>query len=58
MHVSAAEGRLPDLRIFDAVAEMTGLMPLVRELEARLAADVEPKDDHAWHHRRGGRPRE
>jgi len=30
--------------LFDAVAEMTGLMPLVRELEARLAADVESKD--------------
>ena len=27
--------------LFDAVAVMTGLMPLVRELEARLAADVE-----------------
>ena len=27
--------------LFDAVAEMTGLMPMVRELEARLAADVE-----------------
>jgi hypothetical protein len=26
--------------LFDAVAVMTGLMPLVRELEARLAADV------------------
>jgi hypothetical protein len=24
-----------------AVAEMTGLMPMVRELEARLAADAE-----------------
>jgi hypothetical protein len=30
--------------LFDAVAEMTGLMPLVRELEARLEADVESKD--------------
>jgi hypothetical protein len=30
--------------LFDAVAEMTGLMPLVHELEARLAADVEFKD--------------
>jgi hypothetical protein len=27
--------------LFDAVAEMIGLMPMVRELEARLAADVE-----------------
>jgi hypothetical protein len=27
--------------LFDAVAGMTGLTPLVRELEARLAADVE-----------------
>jgi hypothetical protein len=27
--------------LFDAVAEMTGLLPMVRELEARLAADVE-----------------
>jgi hypothetical protein len=26
--------------LFEAVAVMTGLMPLVRELEARLAADV------------------
>jgi hypothetical protein len=30
--------------LFDAVAEMTGLTPLVRELEARLEADVESKD--------------
>src|SRR5262249_45592927 len=30
--------------LFDAVAEMIGLMPMVRELEARLAADVESKD--------------
>ena len=30
--------------LFDAVAEMTGLMPLVCELEARLEADVESKD--------------
>jgi hypothetical protein len=29
--------------LFDAVAVMTGLMPLVSELEARLAADVEFK---------------
>ncbi len=29
--------------LFDAVAGMTGLTPLVRELEARLAADVELK---------------
>src|SRR5215831_10230576 len=29
--------------LFDAVAVMTGLMPLVRELEGRLAADVELK---------------
>ena len=27
--------------LFDAVAEMTGLVPMVRELEARLAADAE-----------------
>jgi len=27
--------------LFDAVAEMTGLTPMVRELAARLAADVE-----------------
>ena len=27
--------------LFDAVAEMAGLMPMVRELEARLAADAE-----------------
>jgi hypothetical protein len=27
--------------LFEAVAVMTGLSPLVRELEARLAADVE-----------------
>jgi hypothetical protein len=27
--------------LFDAVAEITGLMPMVRELEARLAADAE-----------------
>ena len=34
----------PDARsLFDAVAVMTGLMPLVSELEARLAADVEFK---------------
>jgi hypothetical protein len=26
--------------LFDAVAEMTDLMPMVRELEARLAADA------------------
>jgi hypothetical protein len=30
--------------LFDAVAVMTGLMPLVRELEGRLAADVGFKD--------------
>ena len=29
--------------LFAAVAEMTGLTPMVRELEARLAADVEFK---------------
>src|SRR6516165_4213790 len=29
--------------LFDAVAEMIGLMPMVRELEARLVADVEFK---------------
>jgi len=27
--------------LFDAVAEMTGLLPLVRELQARLASDVQ-----------------
>jgi hypothetical protein len=27
--------------LFDAVAEMTDLAPMVRELEARLAADAE-----------------
>jgi hypothetical protein len=27
--------------LFDAVAEMTGLVAMVRELEARLAADAE-----------------
>jgi hypothetical protein len=27
--------------LFEAVAVMTGLSPLVRELEARLAADVD-----------------
>jgi hypothetical protein len=30
--------------LFEAVAGMTGLLPLVRELEARLEADVESKD--------------
>jgi len=29
--------------LFDAVAEMTGLTPMVRELEARLTADVQLK---------------
>jgi hypothetical protein len=33
--------------LFEAVAGMTGLLPLVRKLEARLAADVKSKDDHA-----------
>ena len=33
--------------LFDAVAEMIGLMPMVREPEARLAADVEFKDGGA-----------
>src|SRR6266511_864019 len=33
--------------LFDAVAGMTGLTPLVRELEARLAADVEFKGTDA-----------
>ena len=33
--------------LFEAVAMMTGLMPLVRELEARVAADVEFKDADA-----------
>ena len=27
--------------LFDAVAEMTGLLPLVRALQARLASDVQ-----------------
>ena len=31
----------PARSLFDAVAEMTGLMPMVRELEARLATDAE-----------------
>jgi hypothetical protein len=30
--------------LFEAVAGMTDLLPLVRELEARLEADVESKD--------------
>jgi hypothetical protein len=30
--------------LFEAVAGMTGLLPLLRELEARLEADVECKD--------------
>jgi len=30
--------------LFDAVAEMTDLMPMLRELETRLEADVESKD--------------
>ena len=30
--------------LFEAVAGMTGLLPLVRELEARLEADVKSKD--------------
>jgi hypothetical protein len=30
--------------LFEAIAGMTGLLPLVRELEARLEADVESKD--------------
>jgi hypothetical protein len=33
--------------LFDAVAGMTGLTPMVRELEAQLAADVEFKDIEA-----------
>ncbi len=33
--------------LFEAVAMMTGLMPLVRELEARVAADVEFKGTDA-----------
>jgi hypothetical protein len=43
--------------LFDAVAEMTDLMPMLRELEARLEADVESKDVDGEHgagsHRRG-----
>jgi hypothetical protein len=30
--------------LFEAVASITGLLPLVRELEARLEADVKSKD--------------
>jgi hypothetical protein len=40
-HAGAFEFRDASRSLFDAVAEMTGLMPMVRELEARLAADVE-----------------
>src|SRR6266496_6528455 len=43
-HHGAFEFRDAARSLFDAVAEMTGLMPLVRELEARLEADVESKD--------------
>ena len=43
--------------LFEAVAGMTDLLPLVRELEARLEADVESKDStHSI--TGGGRPRE
>ena len=44
---ASAQGRSAQFRddgsrsLFEAVAVMTGLSPLVRELEARLAADVE-----------------
>jgi hypothetical protein len=40
-HAGAFEFRDASRSLFDAVAEMTGLTPMVRELEARLAADVE-----------------
>jgi hypothetical protein len=33
--------------LFEAVAGMTSLLPLLRELEARLEADVEAKDGDA-----------
>ena len=33
--------------LFEAVAGMTGLLPLVRELEARLEADVKSNDADA-----------
>jgi hypothetical protein len=40
-HAGAFEFRDASRSLFDAVAEMTSLMPMVRELEVRLAADVE-----------------
>src|SRR5215470_4473306 len=40
-HHGAFEFRDASRSLFDAVAEMTSLMPMVRELEVRLAADVE-----------------
>src|SRR5215831_14335423 len=40
-HAGAFEFPDASRSLFDAVAEMTGLTPMVRELEARLAADVE-----------------
>jgi hypothetical protein len=43
-HAGAFEFPDASRSLFDAVAEMTGLMMMVRELEARLAADVESKD--------------
>jgi hypothetical protein len=46
-HQGAFDFPDPSRSLFEAVAGMTGRLPLVRELEARLAADVESKDDHA-----------
>ena len=43
-HAGAFEFPDASRSLFDAVTEMTGLMPLVCELEARLAADMEFKD--------------
>ena len=40
-HAGAFEFRDASRSLFDAVAEMTSLMPMARELEVRLAADVE-----------------
>jgi len=46
-HAGAFEFPDASRSLFDAVAGMTGLLPMVRELEARLAADVEFKDVEA-----------
>ncbi|SRR6266487_2391630 len=43
-HAGAFEFPDASRSLFEAVAGMTGLTPLVRELEARLEADVESKD--------------